>query len=206
MEIKISKSLEDYHNSINFMESHVNKMIYGDQKDLIWLLEYPSIYTYGPLSKKEDLLEPNKFPVISTKRGGQYTYHGPGQRIVYLMVDIKNNSKDVRKFILLIESIIIKSLRRIGLEAENNNRHHGIFINKGDKLYKIASVGMKFKKWISYHGFSLNINPQLENYKGIRPCGLNNDLVTSITKEGIIIEKKIIDDILIEEIKNHLSQ
>ena len=124
MEIKISKSLEDYHNSINFMESHVNKMIYGDQKDLIWLLEYPSIYTYGPLSKKEDLLEPNKFPVISTKRGGQYTYHGPGQRIVYLMVNIKNNSKDVRKFILLIESIIIKSLRRIGLEAENNNRHH----------------------------------------------------------------------------------
>ena len=203
MEFKISKELEDYRNSINFMDSHINNMISNKKEDLIWLLEYPNIYTYGPLSKKKDLLEPKKFPVIPSERGGQYTYHGPGQRVVYLMINLKEKSRDIKKFIFLIENIIIESLSRIGLKAETSNEHHGIFIEKKNELYKIASIGMKFKKWISFHGFSLNIDPDLENYKGIRPCGLNNNLVTSIKNEGITIEKKIIDDILIDEIKNH---
>ena len=105
--------------------------------------------------------------------------------------------------VIKVENIIIESLSRIGLKAEISNEHHGIFIEKKNELYKIASIGMKFKKWISFHGFSLNIDPDLENYKGIRPCGLNNNLVTSVKNEGITIEKEIIDDILIDEIKNH---
>ena len=203
MEFKISKELEDYRNSINFMDSHINNMISNGQEELIWLLEYPNIYTYGPLSNKKDLLKPEKFPVIPSERGGQYTYHGPGQRVVYLMINLKEKSRDIKKFIFLIENIIIETLNRIGLKAETSSEHHGIFIKKNNELYKIASIGMKFKKWISFHGFSLNVDPDLENYKGIRPCGLNNNLVTSVKNEGITIEKKLIDDILIDEIKNH---
>ena len=201
MEFKISKSTEDYQNSIEFMNSYVTKIIKNNYSDLIWLLEYPNIYTYGPLSKKSDLIQPNKFPVIPSNRGGQYTYHGPGQRVVYLMINFKKKSRDIREFIFQIEEVIIKSLGRINLEAEKNYKNHGIFIKKNNELYKIASIGMKFKKWVSFHGFSLNVNPDLKNYNGIRPCGLNSHLVTSIKNEGINIEKKIIDDILIDEIK-----
>ena len=206
MEFKISKSFEDYQNSIDFMNSYVNKIINNKEPNLIWLTEYPNIYTFGPLSQEVDLLQPNKFPVIQTERGGKYTYHGLGQRVVYLMIDLKDKSRDIKKFILQIEDIIIRSLNKIGLSAENNHEYHGIFIKKNNQLYKIASIGMKFKKWVSFHGFSLNINPDLENYNGIRPCGLNNNLVTSIKNEGIMVDKSIIDNILINEIKNQFSK
>ncbi len=138
MEFKISKQLEDYRDSINFMDSHINNMISNNQEDLVWLLEYPNIYTYGPLSNKKDLLKPRKFPVIPSERGGQYTYHGPGQRVVYLMINLKEKSRDIKKFISLIENIIIKTLSRVGLNAETSNEHHGIFIKKNNELYKIA--------------------------------------------------------------------
>ena len=103
MEFKISKELEDYQNSINFMDSHINNMISNKKEDLIWLLEYPNIYTYGPLSKKKDLLEPEKFPVIPSERGGQYTYHGPGQRVVYLMINLREKSKDINYELIMTE-------------------------------------------------------------------------------------------------------
>ena len=201
MEYKISSSPVDYQFSTNYMEKYVNNLLNNESADLAWILEHPSIYTYGQLSNKNDLINPNLFPTIKTKRGGQYTYHGPGQKVVYLMVNLNRYKKDIHYFINSIENLIINILSNVNIKAIKDDKYRGIFIKKNKELYKIASIGMKFKKWISFHGFSININPQLSHYKGIRPCGLDSNLVTSIENEGIKIANKDFDDIIISELK-----
>ena len=200
MEYKVSLSPVDYQFSANYMEEYINNLSNTQMNDLTWILEHPSIYTYGPLSNKNDLIDPDLFPVIETKRGGQYTYHGPGQRVVYLMINLNKYKKDIRYFINSIEDLIINILSEINIKAIKDNKHHGIFIKKNKELYKIASIGMQFKKWISCHGFSININPQLSHYKGIKPCGLDNNLVTSIENEGVLIANQDFDAIIISEL------
>ena len=201
MKIKIEKLPIEYSDSLEFMESYVKRIINNNASDLAWIIEHPNIYTYGTLANKKDLLNPDIFPVIKTNRGGEFTYHGPGQSVVYLMVNLEKQTKDIKLFINSIENLIINVLSQVGLPAVKNNAHHGIFIKHNEKIYKIASIGVKFKKWISSHGFSINVNPNLSNYSGIRPCGLENNLVTSIANEGINIDHKLFNDILIEELK-----
>jgi len=203
MEFKIDKLPQDFNTSIQFMERRVHSIIEQTEGELAWILNYPAIYTCGAHENKNDLLDNTKFPIFKTNRGGKYTYHGPGQKIIYLMINLNQRNKDVREFVALIENIILKILKRFGISGVLDHKHHGIFIRKNDgDLYKIASIGIKFKKWVSYHGFSFNLNPDLKHYSGINPCGLNNKNVTSLSDIGIEVDNKTFDDIAIEEINN----
>jgi len=206
MEFKIDTLPQDFKASIQSMEKRVNDIIDQTEEEMTWLLNYPAIYTCGASKNDDDLLDSSKFPIFKTNRGGKYTYHGPGQRIIYLMVDLNQRNKDIKEFMKLIENIILKILKRFGVNGVLNHEHHGIFIKKDDgNLYKIASIGVKFNKWVSYHGFSFNLNPNLEHYSGINPCGLDNKNVTSLSDIGIEFDKEIFDDIIIEEINNAFS-
>ena len=194
MRWKISNSLEDYDSTINFMESEIIKIFNNQLDDLTWLLEYPSLYTAGLTSNPVDLLEKDRFPVHQSKRGGKYTYHGPGQRVVYPLINLNKREKDIGKYISNLETVIIGTLRHIGIKGETNKDHHGIFVRKkNNQSYKIASIGCRFKNWISYHGFSINLNPKLEHYNGINPCGLDNKNVTSIEDLGKNVTKTELD-------------
>ena len=203
MEFKIDTLPQDFKRSIQSMEKRVNNIIDQTEGEMTWLLNYPPIYTCGSSENDNDLLDNSKFPIFKTNRGGKYTYHGPGQRIIYLMIDLNQRNKDIKEFIKLIENIILKILKRFGVNGVLDQEHHGIFIKKDDgNLYKIASIGIKFKKWVSYHGFSFNLNPNLEHYSGINPCGLDNKNVTSLSDIGVKLDKEIFDNIIIEEINN----
>ena len=206
MEFKIETLPQDFNKSIKTMEKRVSNIIAKNQDEMAWILDYPSIYTCGAGENKSDLLENSKFPIFKTNRGGKYTYHGPGQRIIYLMIDLNQRNKDIKEFMKLIENIILKILKRFGVKGVLGNDHHGIFIKKDDgNLYKIASIGLKFKKWVSYHGFSFNLNPNLDHYSGINPCGLDSKNVTSLSDIGIEFDNEIFDEIIIEEINNIFS-
>ena len=203
MQFKIDTLPQDFKASIQSMEKRVNDIIDQTEGEMTWLLNYPAIYTCGASKSDDDLLDNSKFPIFKTNRGGKYTYHGPGQRIVYLMVDLNQRNKDIKEFIKLIEYIILKILKKFGVNGILDHEHHGIFIKKDDgNLYKIASIGVKFKKWVSYHGFSFNLNPNLEHYSGINPCGLDNKNVTSLSDIGIELDQEILDNIIIGEINN----
>ena len=207
MEFKIDTLPQDFNSSIKSMEIRVDSIINQTEDEMAWILNYPAIYTCGASENKNDLLDHSKLPIFKTNRGGKYTYHGPGQRIIYLMINLNQRNRDIREFVKLIENIILKILERLGINGIIDHKHHGIFIKKDDgNLYKIASIGVKFKKWVSYHGFSFNLNPDLEHYSGINPCGLNNKNVTSLSDIGIEVDNETFDDITIEEINNTFSK
>tara|TARA_B100001250_G_scaffold158100_1_gene135833 strand:- start:62 stop:685 length:624 start_codon:yes stop_codon:yes gene_type:complete len=207
MEFKIDTLPQDFNTSIQSMERRVNDIIYKTKGEMTWILNYPAIYTCGASKSDNDLLDKSKFPIFKTNRGGKYTYHGPGQRIIYLMINLNQRNKDIKEFVKLIENIVLKILKRFGVNGVIDHEHHGVFVKKGDgNLYKIASIGLKFKKWVSYHGFSFNLNPNLEHYSGISPCGLDNKNVTSLSDIGIEFDKEIFDHIIIEEINNAFAK
>ena len=207
MEFKIDTFPQDFNSSIKSMEKRVDSIINQTEDEMAWILNYPAIYTCGASENKNDLLDNSKLPILKTNRGGKYTYHGPGQRIIYLMINLNQRNRDIRGFVKLIENIILKILKRVGINGIIDHKHHGIFIKKDDgNLYKIASIGVKFKKWVSYHGFSFNLNPDLEHYSGINPCGLKNKNVTSLSDIGIEVDNETFDDIAIEEINNTFSK
>ena len=202
MEFKIDKHQEEYLNSINFMENRVNEIISGVSSDLIWFVNYPSIYTFGPQTIVSDLKLKDLFPVYETNRGGKLTYHGPGQRTVYLMIDLNKHTRDIKKFVKKLELVILETLSFYSVEGELNSNHHGVFVEKDMRPHKIASIGLKFKKWTSFHGFSINVRTKLDNYRGINPCGLNSNDVTSLLDLGIDVDLRDFDDILLNILKN----
>ena len=189
-----SSELVDYKKSIQLMERRVENIKKKNQSELLWFLEHPSIYTAGTSSKDKDLLNDNLFPVIKTNRGGQFTYHGPGQRIAYLMLNVRDREYNVKSFIKLLEQWIINSLNDMGIKSFLIKGKVGIWVGNEEK---IASLGLRIRKGISFHGVSLNINPNLDHFSGIIPCGNENSSVTSIEKVGLDINKKEIDNILI---------
>ena len=189
-----SSELVDYKKSIQLMERRVENIKKKNQSELLWFLEHPSIYTAGTSSKDKDLLNDNLFPVIKTNRGGQFTYHGPGQRIAYLMLNVRDREYNVKSFIKLLEQWIINSLNDMGIKSFLIKDKVGIWVGNEEK---IASLGLRIRKGISFHGVSLNINPNLDHFSGIIPCGNENSGVTSIEKVGLDISKKEIDNILI---------
>jgi lipoyl(octanoyl) transferase len=189
-----SSELVDYKKSIQLMEKRVENIKKKKQSELLWFLEHPSIYTAGTSSKDKDLLNDNLFPVIKTNRGGQFTYHGPGQRIAYIMLNVRDREYNVKSFIRLLEQWIINSLHDMGIKSFLIKDKVGIWVRNEEK---IASLGLRIRKGISFHGVSLNINPNLDHFSGIIPCGNENSGVTSIEKIGLDISKKEIDDILI---------
>lgn len=197
VEYFIDKELVDYPFSIDFMEKKVESIHNNTCKEFIWFLEHDNIYTAGTSSKASDLVERNKFKVYESSRGGQYTYHGPGQRVIYLMLNIRKNGYDIRKFISMLEDWIIVSLSDIGLKATKDRSHVGIWVREEKSLKKISSIGLRVRKGITFHGVSLNLNPNLENFKGINPCGNSPNEMTSLKEMGLEKEIKNIDKLLI---------
>ena len=193
-----SSELVDYKKSIELMEKRVEGINEGNASELLWFLEHPSIYTAGTSSNDKDLLNENLFPVFRTNRGGQFTYHGPGQRVAYVMLNVRDRDYNVKSFIRLLEQWIMNSLMDIGIKSFLIKGKVGIWVNNEEK---IASLGLRIRKGISFHGISLNINPNLEHFSGIIPCGNENSGITSIEKIGLNIKKKEIDKILISNFK-----
>ena len=185
IEYFLDKKTIDYPDSIEFMEKKIEDIHKNNCKEFLWFLEHDNIYTAGTSAKKKDLINSNKFKVYKSSRGGQYTYHGPGQRVVYLMLNLRKKGYDIRKFISLIEEWIIKSLKDIDVNAVNDKNHVGIWIKDKNSLKKISSIGLRVRKGITFHGISINLNPNLENFKGINPCGNDPKDVTSLEEIGL---------------------
>lgn len=198
IEYFLDKKTIDYPDSIEFMEKKIEDIHKNKCKEFLWFLEHDNIYTAGTSAKQKDLINSNKFKVYKSSRGGQYTYHGPGQRVVYLMLNLKKKGYDIRKFISLIEEWIIKSLKDIDVNAVNDKNHVGIWIKDKNSLKKISSIGLRVRKGITFHGISINLNPNLENFKGINPCGNDPKDVTSLEEIGLKNKIKKFDQVLIK--------
>tara|TARA_B100000886_G_C20344478_1_gene458067 strand:- start:324 stop:944 length:621 start_codon:yes stop_codon:yes gene_type:complete len=203
MEIKISKKPVSYNKAMKFLNDRVND-IHSDKNDeLIWILEHPNLYTAGISATDNDLLDKNKFPTFKTNRGGKWTFHGKGQKIVYFILDLNKRGKAIRALVNKIQDIIILSLKEIGIKAHKDKNNIGIWVNTNGEEAKIAAIGIKVKKWIAYHGFSLNVNVNKKNYKGIIPCGIKNKGIANISDFKKNIHNEKLNKILI---KNFLDQ
>lgn len=182
------------------MEERVASIISGSEGDLVWLLEHPPLYTSGTSAKAEDLLDTQKFPVYEAGRGGQYTYHGPGQRIGYVMLDLKKREKqDVRAFIYNLEEWLINTIAQFGITGQRREGRVGIWVECDGTEKKIAAIGVRLRKWVTYHGVALNINPELSHFSGIVPCGISQYGVTSLCALGVDVSKEEIDKIMQQE-------
>lgn len=197
IEWKISTSPIDYQEALEFMEARIAQIHQGKASELIWFLEHPAIYTGGSSAESKDLTNNLNLPVYQTGRGGQYTYHGPGQRVVYLMLDLRKRGEDLRKYVADLEDWIIASLAEIGLPSKKREGRIGIWtIDKNNKEAKIAAIGIRVRKWITYHGIAINVKPNLEHYNGIIPCGIKEFGVTSLDELGYDIPYQKLDSIL----------
>ena len=199
---EISDGEVDYDTALERMDNYVQKIISGEADEKIWLLEHPSLYTAGTSANKKDLVEPNRFPVFETKRGGQYTYHGPGQRVVYVMLDLNKRGKDVKKFVENLEAWIIRTLAEFNVVGQSRNGRVGIWVERLDKPKninglieeeKIAAIGIRLRKWITFHGLSVNVDPDLSHFQGIVPCGIKEHGVTSLVDLGLPVSMQDLD-------------
>ena len=199
---EITEDKVDYETALVKMDNHVEKMIQGEAGEKIWLLEHPPLYTAGTSADRQDLVEPNRFPVFETKRGGQYTYHGPGQRVVYVMLDLNKRGKDVKKFVENLEAWIIHTLAEFNVAGQSRIGRVGIWVERPDKPKdvnglikeeKIAAIGVRLKKWTTFHGLSINVDPDLSHFQGIVPCGIKEHGVTSLVDLGLPISMTDLD-------------
>jgi len=181
-----------YETALAAMDARAEAIAKDAAPDCVWLLEHPPLYTAGTSATDEELLEPGRFPVFKTGRGGRYTYHGPGQRIAYVMLDLSARGRDVRAYVTALEAWLIATLARLGVEGERRPGAVGIFV--GDA--KIASIGVRVRRWVTLHGVSLNVNPNLEHFTGIVPCGLHDTKVTSLTALGAETDRSRVDEAL----------
>ena len=199
IEIKISKKRISYKIAMNYMNKRVKKIKENEGKELLWILEHPLTYTAGIRTNQNEILD-KKIKIINTNRGGKITLHGPGQKIVYFVINLNKRKKDVRKFINVIEKSILEFLTMYKIKAKRDKKNIGIWVNNK----KIAAIGLRISRWIVFHGFSINVNNNLNHYKKIVPCGLDNKKVTSIKNESNIkmidLEKKL-SNIVIKNIE-----
>ena len=186
MQIEVKNSVKpiDYNKSMKILEKRVNDVFLGRKDELLWIIEHKSVYTSGTSFKSEDLLD-KKLRVIKTNRGGKHTYHGPGQKVVYFVLNLNKRGKDIRKLVRNIENCIINILKDYKIESFSDKKNIGIWVNNKNKKKKIAAIGIRVKKWIAYHGFALNVSNDLSKYKGIVPCGIKNKGVISLKEMGI---------------------
>jgi len=181
MNIDVKKSTKpvNYKDAIDYLENKVIEINNGKSNELIWLLEHPSIFTEGTSSRSSDVID-KSINLIKTSRGGKITWHGPGQLICYFVIDLNKRGKDIRKFIKLIENSIIDTLNSFNIESKSDRKNIGIWFNSEKELKKVAAIGIRVKKWIAYHGFSININNNLNEYKKIIPCGIKDKGITNL--------------------------
>ena len=207
VEIYKSDSTVDYLDAIEFMEKRATEVRLGVKNELIWFLEHPHIYTSGTGAHENELLLPNKIPVHKTGRGGKFTYHGPGQRVIYIMLNLERFNNDIRYFILTLEKIIIETFKSFGVGVFANRDRIGIWTknNEDNSHEKIGAIGLKIKKWISLHGIAININPDMEYFSGIVPCGLSGFKVTSLNKIKNEISMNDFDAAFIKHFEKNIS-
>ncbi|MEQ9663878.1 MAG: lipoyl(octanoyl) transferase LipB [Parasphingopyxis sp.] len=184
IEWRVSPGLTPYPDALDEMETRARAVREGKAHELVWLVEHPPLYTAGTSAAREELLEPDRFPVFEAGRGGRYTYHGPGQRIVYLVLDLAKRGRDVRCFVHAVEGWIIESLADIGVDSRREEGRIGIWTGEGAEEAKIAAIGIRIRKWVSFHGLAINVAPDLSHFGGIVPCGIGEYPVTSLEKLG----------------------
>ena len=198
IEIKKQYDLVDYETSVEFMQLRVNQILNKSKNELIWFLNHDHIYTQGTSAVENEILKKNKIRIVKTNRGGKTTYHGPGQRIVYFMIDLNNKKKDIRKFITIIEKSLMDFLKNYQIDSTTYKERVGIWVTgKNGKKFtqeeKIGAIGLRLKNWVTYHGLSFNINPKMDNYKFIDACGLKNFKNTSLHELDINITEENFD-------------
>ena len=190
-----------YTEALRFMEDRVAKIAHGEAKECLWFLEHPPLYTAGTSAKDQDLLKADQFPVYQAGRGGQYTYHGPGQRVVYIMLDLNKRGRDVRCFVRQIENWIIATLNCFNIEAQTINDRVGVWVKRPElgpqRTDKIAAIGVRVRRWVTFHGLSINLEPDLNHFAGIVPCGITDQTVTSILDLGHIVSMDELDQALL---------
>jgi len=203
MRLDIKRSIKPvkYNKAIEFLEKRVDEVSKGKSNDLIWILEHPSIFTTGRRYSENEILD-KKIKLIKTHRGGKITWHGPGQLICYFVIDLKKRKKDIRKFINLIENTIIETLKSYKIFSFTDRKNIGIWIEDKNKIKKIAAIGIRVKKWIAYHGFSLNINNSLDAYKKIIPCGIKDRGIINLKMIKNLKYNDIREKIILNFIKN----
>lgn len=185
----IEDTLVEYEHAVAEMEQHVATLSIGEAAERVWLLEHPPLYTAGPRADEADLIAPDRFPVFKTGRGGQYTYHGPGQRVAYVMLDLKRRKQDVRAFVAALEAWIINTLWSYHVRGERREDRVGVWVQRPERSAtsedKIAAIGIRMRKWVTFHGISFNVEPDLDHFSGIVPCGVQEHGVTSLVDLGI---------------------
>ncbi|MEC7962991.1 MAG: lipoyl(octanoyl) transferase LipB [Pseudomonadota bacterium] len=197
-----TEGLTDYQEAVDFMEARASAIAAGEAEECIWLVEHPPLYTAGTSAKIDDLTDPDRFPVHTSKRGGQYTYHGPGQRVAYVMLNVGKRGHDVRKFVQQLEQWVINTLDEFNLKGEIRCGRVGVWVERPDKPKtitgqtaedKIAAIGIRLRKWVSFHGISINVEPDLSHFDGIVPCGITEFGVTSLVDLGLPVTMADLD-------------
>jgi lipoyl(octanoyl) transferase len=187
----VSPGRTDYDDAVAAMETRAAAIAAGEASELVWLLEHPPLYTAGVSAKDSDLLDPERFPVFKTGRGGQFTYHGPGQRVAYIMLDLRTRGRDVTKFVHDLERWMIGALERFNVKGEVREGRVGVWVERKGPGWsredKIAAIGVRLRKWVSFHGIAFNVEPELEHFSGITPCGISGPQfgVTSLVDLGL---------------------
>jgi lipoyl(octanoyl) transferase len=198
---RISDGLVPYVEAVDIMEREVAAIAHGGD-ELVWLVEHPPLYTAGTSANAKDLVQPDRFPVFATGRGGEYTYHGPGQRVAYVMLDLKRRRQDVRAFVAALEDVIIRTLDSMNIRGERREDRVGVWVRRPEKPPlpdgtmaedKIAALGIRLRKWVTFHGLSLNVEPDLDHFGGIVPCGISTHGVTSLVDLGLPVMMADVD-------------
>lgn len=206
--------LAPYDATLAAMVARVAEISAGTAPEAIWLLEHPPLYTAGTSSDPQDLTDPNRFPVHNVGRGGQYTYHGPGQRVVYVMLDLNKRGRDVRKFVCALEHWIMATLAEFNIKGERRAGRVGVWVVRPDRIGldgtpaedKIAAIGVKLRRWVSFHGISINVEPDLTHFDGIVPCGIKGHGVTSLVDLGLPVTIQDLDAALAATFPNFLLE
>ena len=202
VEWRLEPGLTQYEDALAFMEARATAIREGSAPETVWLVEHPPLYTAGTSARSEDLVEPDRFPVFSAGRGGEYTYHGPGQRVAYVMLDLKRRREDVRAFVAALEEWIIRALGRFNVKGERREDRVGVWVVRPDRPPmpdgstaedKIAAIGIRLRRWVSFHGIAINVEPDLTHFSGIVPCGVSDHGVTSLVDLGLPVTMTDLD-------------
>ena len=200
----VSSGLVEYPDALAWMEARATSVAVNEAREAIWLLEHPPLYTAGTSADPKELLD-NRFPVFAAGRGGRYTYHGPGQRVVYLVLDVGKRGRDVRCFVHAVEDWVIATLAQLGVPARRVPGRVGIWTDCRGQEAKIGAIGIRIRRWVSLHGFALNIAPNLSHFGGIVPCGLPDFPVTSLADLGVVIDNSAFDEALLNSFHSFIN-
>ena len=206
VEWRVSDGLTPYEDALATMERRAAAIRAGDAAELVWLLEHPPLFTAGTSAADEELTNPMHFPVFEAGRGGRYTYHGPGQRVGYLMLDLEKRGKDIRCFVHALEAWLIAALADLGIAARREPGRIGLWVGSGSSEAKIAAIGVRVKRWVTLHGFSVNVAPDLSHFAGIVPCGISEYGVTSLQALGLPADLTALDGALAANFRPFLAE